>query len=373
MKNLLKDIPDFSFLIKDFEDKTQNVTFIHNEDTINWNNYDVAVIGIDYDTDFESINNIRKHLYSLFLPSSLNVLDLGNFWFSDNYEESTENLKAIFDLISSNDIKLAVIGSESVFNVVFFDYFVENKLTFSNLSIDSSLNYTHKEIERLSSDNFLNYLVSNTKNVDRIIHLGHQNFLVNPLSLKDFVNKGNIAYRLSEVQSDFLDLEPEFRDVDVINLSLSAVRFSDAPGAENSLPNGFNTYEICKLANFSGLSDNVKIFGLYNYNSQNDVNDVGAKLSAQVIWHFFDAFSRKKYFSELKHNDYSSFYTKFILDGDETEFKFVHCEKTDRWWFVIRYSKFEKMLPCSFKDYENIKNGTLSRRLKAYLDMYFVK
>ena len=65
--------------------------------------------------------------------------------------------------------------------------------------------------------------------------------------------------------------EPLFRDSDVAIFDISAVRQSDAPGTMSPSPNGFYGEEICLLSRYAGISDNLKIFGLFDVNPEFDI------------------------------------------------------------------------------------------------------
>lgn len=360
-------------LINDFENKTKNLVNFFSQKINNFNNYEVVIIGITKKTNFESIDQIRQQLYKLYLPKELKIIDIGNFSLSPNNEQTFSKLRSILEKLNDKNIKIIVIGEKISINIYFFEHFKRNKLNFSNLVIDPQLNYTHNKIKKLNTKNYLNYFNTNKQLIEKIIHLGHQNYLVNQQSVEDFIQKGNIIYRLSEVKADFYNLEPEFRNSEIISINLSAVKFSDAPGTSNPQPNGFTLLETCKLANFAGLSDKIKIFGAYDYNITTDINYTGAKAQAIIIWHFLDALNRKKKIENKKNDDYLTYFVKHKYKNNIIQMKFLYCKKTNRWWVILENEKYEKILPCSQTDYETIKKNQLSIRIENYLKLYTIK
>jgi len=75
------------------------------------------------------------------------------------------------------------------------------------------------------------------------------------------------AYRLGEVSVNVSISEPVFRDADLISLDLTSVKSSDSGNFTTFVPNGFTGKDICALARYSGISDKVSVFGIFNYNN----------------------------------------------------------------------------------------------------------
>ena len=79
-----------------------------------------------------------------------------------------------------------------------------------------------------------------------------------------FLKQKSELMRIGDVRKDIHLTEPLFRDSDVAIFDISAVRQSDAPGTICPSPNGFYGEEICLLARYAGISDNMKTFGLFD-------------------------------------------------------------------------------------------------------------
>ena len=99
--------------------------------------------------------------------------------------------------------------------------------------------------------------------------------------------------RIGEARSEIGETEPLFRDSDLITFDISAVRQSDAPGTFAPSPNGFYTEEICLLSRYAGLSDKLKIFGLFEVNPVLDSRYQTSSLAAQILWFMLEGVSQR--------------------------------------------------------------------------------
>jgi hypothetical protein len=170
------------------------------------------------------------------------------------------------------------------------------------------------------------------------------------------------AYRLGDVSNTISIAEPVFRDADIVSLDLTSVKSSDSGNFTNFMPNGFNGKEICALSRYSGLSDKVSLFGIFNHNhSQQE-----SALIAQIIWYFIEGFHYRsnEYPFGSKEN-----YLKYIIPLDDEELIFYKSNKTDRWWIEIPFisssnNKLKKttLLPCSYEEYLGACNQQLPER-----------
>ena len=156
--------------------------------------------------------------------------------------------------------------------------------------------------------------------------------------------------------------EPVFRDADIVSLDLNCVKSSDSGNFTNFTPNGFNGKEICALARYSGLSDKVSLFGIFNHNDSQQES----VLIAQIIWYFIEGF-------HYRSNEYpfgsKDNYLKYIIPFEDEELVFYKSDKTDRWWIEIPFisasnNKLKKstLLPCSYEEYLGACNQQVPER-----------
>ncbi|MEA1898057.1 MAG: formimidoylglutamase [Bacteroidota bacterium] len=325
-------------------------------------NFDIALIGVPEDRNSGNIGSalapdkIRQYLYKLYKPwKKTRIIDLGNLKKGPSAEDSYFGLRdVLFELFSKNLIPVIVGGSQDITYGALLAY--ENLQKPINLvSIDSKIDFRAKS-KKMSSENYLQHIINQkTKYLSCYSNIGHQVYFTDPADLELLKNLYFDTIRLGEARSDLRNLEPVLRDADLISLDMSAVRQSDAPGHYYPSPNGFYGEEICQIAKYAGISDQLSAFILSEINPQFDHNNQSAHLGAQVLWYFIDGFSQKK----IEKPGDSEDFTKYIvsLDSIEQDLAFYKSEQTDRWWIEIPFLKKKNkpalLISCSYQDYLN--------------------
>jgi hypothetical protein len=162
------------------------------------------------------------------------------------------------------------------------------------------------------------------------------------------------AYRLGEIRESNLRVcEPVIRDSDLLAISMNAVKFSDAPAAAHSSPNGFTGDEICRLAFFAGLSHRCRSLGVFDMIPQNDLQDVTAKLAAQIAWYFMEGIVKRN--PGNPKNDPQNF-KKYLIYFDQLHHNlcFFKNMQTERWWMEVPSISCENsglIISCTQEDY----------------------
>jgi arginase family enzyme len=157
----------------------------------------------------------------------------------------------------------------------------------------------------LKNDNYLRRICTYQPNfLFNINILGYQTYLVEDDSLAVLQKLFFEANRLGPIKKDITDAEPMIRNADMVTFNVSAIKQSDAPGHANGNPNGFSGEEACQLSWYSGLSDKVKTFGLYEMNPDYDEFRQSAKLTAQMLWYFVDGYYNRKNYNPILHQEF---------------------------------------------------------------------
>ena len=148
--------------------------------------------------------------------------------------------------------------------------------------------------------------------------------------------------------------EPLFRDSHAAVFDISAVRQSDAPGTTMPSPNGFYGEEICLLARYAGISDKLKVFGLFDVNPEYDIRNQTSSLAAQIIWFFLEGFAQKQYESPVLNEKNAGRFIKYhvrVKDLDE-DMIFIKSSLTERWWIEMTDKNGQSVyIACSHDDY----------------------
>jgi hypothetical protein len=231
-------------------------------------------------------------------------------------------------------------------------------------AIDPKLDLGYKKND-FDSDSYLGQIIlEKGKNLFNFSNIGYQSYFCNKDELH-LLNKLNFdAFRLGYVRSNLSDIEPVLRDANILGIDMSAVKQSDSPGHKFPSPNGLYSEEICQLARYAGISDNLSIFGIFDINPLFDVNEQSARLAAQIIWHFIDGFnSRQKDFPLTDSQNY----TKHIVSFEKSDQNIVFYQNNfnKRWWMEVPYPKNPQKnmkIACTYSDYKLACNQELPER-----------
>jgi hypothetical protein len=144
---------------------------------------------------------------------------------------------------------------------------------------------------------------------------------------------------------------------------MGAVKQSDAPGNYYNNPNGLDSGEICQLSWYAGVSDMVKSFGIYEVNPEFDYRNQTCKLSAQMLWYFFDGYANRKGDLPGLHNEFVKY--RCALSESQPDVIFYKSKRSERWWMelpVISKGTQPVLIPCSYADYQSATKGDMPER-----------
>ena len=337
---------------------------------------EIALIGICSKNEkasnysLEGLKNIRSCFYQLAnFSKKVKLYDLGNIKQGKSAEDSTAALRdVIIELLTLNIIPIILGDSEDVLYPNYLAYKKVNK-EINLVSIDSRINISENRAKKYKSA-LWKIIIENNEALFSYINLGYQTHFVSSKTGNFLSEHLHDIYRLGYVRNNLKEVEPLFRDADLIGLSIASVRQSDAFGQEKPSPNGFYGEEICRLARYAGSSTKLSSFGIYDYGPFSDINNQTAHLVAQIIWYFIDGFINryKEYPLEAE-----GVYKKFIVNMDDLEHEmiFYKSEKTNRWWVEVPSLKKGRakriLISCNYDDYLEAGNGDIPERwLKAF-------
>jgi formiminoglutamase len=160
-------------------------------------------------------------------------------------------------------------------------------------------------------------------------------------------------------------MEPLLRDTHFAAIDISSVRQSDAPGTFTPSPNGFYGEEICLLARYAGISDSMKMFGLFDVNPELDNRSQTSALAAQILWFFLEGFSQKQYEAPAMSNTTPGRFIKYHVRVTDLhdDLIFVKSNLTDRWWFEFPGEENNNTyMACSHDDYLKANRNEVPER-----------
>jgi formiminoglutamase len=333
----------------------------------NLDNAEILILGSPNNT---AADTVRSHLYALGGFEELNkVADLGNFRNGKSIGDTLKGWEDVLFELGKKEKIIIIIGghSEGIGSTLNGMSQLEHPINLAVISPDLHLINDPKDQEA----SYLNRQLLDPKSqLFDFTHLAYQSYFTENASL-ELLDKMYFNYvRLGELRTDIREVEPYFRNSDILAFSLASIRYSDAPGTRLNSANGLYAEEACQLARFAGLSDKLTTLHLFDLGSEEGIHDVTANLTAQIIWHFIQGITQRK--KDYPFAQISS-YHKYIVNVPQAdhEINFYKSPYTERWWLEVPYppSQYERSLivACTAKDYQMACNGEIPDRwLKNY-------
>lgn len=325
------------------------------------NKYKIALFGVPEGRNspgtgtMKAPDNIRGELYKLArIPGKSKIIDLGNMKNGITFNDTISGLRDILVSLTGENIFPVIIGGSSSLIIAVDKALSDLKIKYTITSVDSRIDFINEKKEP-DSLNYLNHILHNNKSsLTHFINIGYQTYLNDQQVLNRFLKRKSELVRIGDVRKAVHLTEPLFRDSDVAVFDISAVRQSDAPGTISPSPNGFYGEEICLLARYAGISDNLKIFGLFDVNPGLDIRNQTTGLAAQILWFFLEGFSQKQYEAPALSNSNSGRFIRYHVRVTDLEddLIFVKSSLTDRWWMELKTPDDESFyISCSHEDY----------------------
>ncbi|MBN2666441.1 MAG: arginase family protein [Bacteroidales bacterium] len=298
---------------------------------------------------------IRQQLYSLArIPGKTKMADLGNMKQGMSFADTIAGLTDVLTGLISENIFPVIIGGSSALVTAIDRSFTLLNSGYTLLSVDPRIDYSNNP-DSFDSMNYLNKITGNSKSTFRhYINIGYQTYLNDQQVLNRFSRRHSEMVRIGDVRQAVYLMEPLFRDSDAAVFDISAVRQSDAPGTAMPSPNGFYGEEICLLARYAGISDNLKVFGLFDVNPGLDNRNQTTGLAAQILWFLLEGFSQKQYETPLLSNNNTGRFIRYHvrLTDLEEDLIFVKSNLTERWWIELKDENNQNTyISCSHDDY----------------------
>ncbi|HOP03121.1 MAG TPA: arginase family protein [Tenuifilaceae bacterium] len=311
-----------------------------------------------------SANIIRKFLYGLSnSPIRKPLLDLGNIKQTSSPANTYSALSEVVAYLSSKGVMSIILGgtqeltwsiyrgicaSNTMINITLVDQTLDAEANSNDFSPYCYLNkFLSEPFEKLFSLNLLAY----------------QGYLTDEKLLNQFESNNLSHYRLGYVRGSIQEVEPCFRDSEIVSFDMASIRQGDSPGSVSPSPNGLYAEEACQLARYAGLSNKNKCFGLFDFSPENDVHNQSAHLAAQIVWHYIEASNNKKN-DTFSTNNVKRFYVKSPIPN--VELVFIKNTSTDKWWMELpgteKTGGEPLVVACTYTDYKLASKGDIPER-----------
>jgi arginase family enzyme len=314
----------------------------------------VAIFGVPHETDpvnkgtSKAPDQIRKHLYRLSnLEGFRGIVDLGNLKKGKTGQDIQFALRDVVEFLSDNGITAVILGGSQDISIGVARAFRDVK-DFTLTVVDSVVN-VKTGIQATRSSNFISRILNENPELSHLQMIGIQSHLVSPATLEMLREQTFDYIHLGPLRDEFKDVEPKLRNTHFLSFDISSVRQSDARTGFQLSSSGLYGEEACRISHYAGLSNKIRVFGLFEVNPDKDSGEVTLDLSAQIIWYFLEALSHRSLADPVHDQDaFNRYFTE--LEGHTIVF-YKHLS-TGRWWIDISNPGKESwLIPCREKDY----------------------
>ena len=343
---------------------------------------EVAIFGVNdyrgvlFEADFNlDMDAIRESFYALYVGNwNLRILDLGDLILGEDLSDTYFAISdLISNLISDGVVPIIIGGGQDLCYPIYKSYDSFNK-GINICSIDSKFDMISPNNLKLNSTNYLGAIIKEDPNhLNSFTNVGYQTYFVQNDEVHEMEKMLFETFRLGDFRKNIVESEPYLRNSDLITFDLSSIKESDAPGVVFPSPNGFLSNEACVLSRYSGMSDRVSSFGIFEINSLKDRNNQTSRLVSQIIWYFLEGFSLRAGDFPTKKTIKKNF-NKYVvpIEGEDFIFVFYKSKLSGRWWISSQTSQIENsskeiILPCSYKDYLDSVSGKIPARMMRIL------
>ncbi len=305
-------------------------------------------------------DKIREQLYKLSsngLPKR--IIDLGNLISGKTINDTYSAISFITQTLIEKNIIPVFFGGTSDVSYPIIKALSDNKDIVNTTIIDSSIDIgSNNELHSHSYIRKTKELYPNT----HFSILGYQSYFVTESDI-DFSDISAFdLIRLGQIRSSFNSIEPILRDTDFCAIDLNAIRSADCSAINYPGPNGLYADEICRISYLSGMSDNIFVFHIAEYNGDKDTHNQTAMLSAQIVWYFlFGMNQRENDYPTRSIDTYNKLYVK--IEKPDIEILFYKNEQNNRYWMELPLTNKKMVISCSESDYRSICNQNFPDRI----------
>ena len=329
----------------------------------------IVIVGIPFDSRKKNYSTnapdiIRSELYQhAKFDTKIKIADLGNLKPSSSIKGNYKALRDIVDYFNELNIVTILIGGSQDLSVGVCEAFKGDSF-FSYSTIDAFLDIK-KAKEPFNSTNYLSRLFISQPQLFQFNLIGFQNHYLPTEKLKTIKSVSNHV-RLGVLRDDIAIAEPVLRNTDFLSFDINSINHSEAPGSLRITPNGLRSEESCQLAKYAGLSNRLKVFGMFDYVTENDQNNLTAKLAAQIIWYFLEGFINR---INVKPGSSENNITYQVeIDSIDKPIIFLKNTITNQWWMQIEtIEKSNLYFACSEKEYEQASKNEIPELWLNYI------
>lgn len=315
----------------------------------------------------ESLDYAREKFYELYPGNwSSPIADLGDVHAGDTVEDTYYVVRQLTEYFLRASIIPIFLGGSQDLMYPIYRAFDEFQHMINVVNIDCRFDLGDIDLPITSRSYIGKMITMEPYNLFNYSNLGFQTYFNSQEEIDLLERMYFDAIRLGHLDEDSTLAEPVLRDADVVGVDMSVVRAGDLAFAKAN-PNGLDGKQICSLSRYSGISDRLKVFGIFEINNE---RNTGAQLVAEMIWYFIEGYN-------LRNFEYPKDVTKdcivYKVPIDDEILIFYKSTNSARWWIELPFIsnvnnklKQHTLLPCDRRDYETACNQVYPDRwLKA--------
>lgn len=321
--------------------------------------------GADNHLCSRSPDEIRYWLYSLKHLDGISIYDAGNLKgnkVKDRYKALQESVEFFYD----KEVVLVVIGGTHELTIPLAKALSLKKDQTHLVIGDALLDVGNKE--DFTSRNWLHSLLNFSKAEKNLKtdFFALQNYLV-PNSGIEFLeeSKSEVLWLGEILTHEITKMEVVMRQADLASIDFRCIenqpQWSDAVIS----PHGLTNNAACAVSRYAGLSDKLKVFGLFETVSKSEIRNSETVLAGQMIWHFIEGVA-KRYndYPVASPDNYKVYYVPIESLGESL--KFYQNPLNNRWWISVTNDEKEELVACSFEDYKQSLQNEIPDRWIRY-------
>ena len=308
---------------------------------------------------FNANKDFRKKLYSLHYGNwDLNIYDFGDLENGNKISDTQFALEKILEFFSKNQILVLTIGGSQ--NLLYNIYSSQKQsLQKINLvSVDNKIDFSEND------ESFLSKIIMDDNNkLENFSNIGFQKHLSSVPENKLIDKMYFESINLGKIKANINEAEPVLRDSNIVSFNINSIKSGDLNNA-HQYPNGLNSYELCSLSRFSGLSSRINIVSFFENWDLSIMNS----LLAESLWYVLDGYSTRVDENPLDDSDDFIYYH---IELDNYKFKFYRSKLSDRWWVEFLNEELitlkKDIISCTLNDYNNCRNSVIPERILTRL------
>ena len=313
----------------------------------------------------ESADAIRGQFYSLRRGAAgAKIVDLGNLRNGPTLADTYQRIQEVGSYLLSKEIIPIFFGGTRDMIYAQYSCYAE-----ANESVNMMICDAKVDLSAEAGNSYLNKIIHHVPSkLFQLYHLGHQSYWTNSEDFNTFSALHFEAIRLGTVKEKLKEMEPLIRDSHLMSFNLAALNHFYAPASLDSGPYGFNGEEACQLAWYAGLNDNLSSMGFYDMDAdRDDSRQSTAFVVATMIWYFIEGYCHRVSDKDFQSENFLIY--EVAMKGEPESIRFFKSTRSEKWWMEVPDSgesktvfMRNKMVPCSYEDYEMAVNGEIPGR-----------